>query len=110
MAYDGRPEHQAGGPGALPDELVGRRLSTDRERIADDLSDSLVRRLFAVSLDLYAALSRTGDRLAADKIRTAITGLDQAIKELRAAVFDIRRSEDGSPEVVITPAVRSGDS
>lgn len=92
MAHDERPGRHAEGPGRTQEEMVARRLSADRERIAEDLSDPLVRLLFAVSLDLHAALSRTGDRPATEKIHSAIAGLDQAIKELRAAVFDIGRS------------------
>ncbi|HEU5158431.1 MAG TPA: histidine kinase [Streptosporangiaceae bacterium] len=68
------------------------RLTEDRDRFARDLNDVFIRQLFAVSLDLHAALSRiehgTGDRHAADKIRAAIDGLDQAIQRLRNAVVD----------------------
>jgi len=72
-----------------PRELL-RTLAEDRDRIARDLNDTLVRRMFAVSLDLHAALGRIGsgvdDQLAAEKIRNAIGGLDQAIKDLRRTV------------------------
>ncbi len=77
-------------------------LTQDRDRIARDLNDTLVHQMFAVSLDLHAALSRidrdTGDHLAAEKIRQAISGLDQAIKDIRTAVVGI-----GDPPYSGTP-------
>jgi signal transduction histidine kinase len=68
-------------------------LTEDRDRIARDLNDILVHQMFAVSLDLHAALARIGqdidDHLAAEKIRHAISGLDQAIRDLRYAVVGL---------------------
>jgi|SRR5919197_2664104 hypothetical protein len=65
-------------------------LTEERDRLARDLNDTLVRQLFAVSLELHGAVSRiehnTDGRHAAEKIRRAIDGLDQAIADLRSAV------------------------
>ena len=76
----GRP----GGEGERPDGEVGR--------ISQGLADVLVHRLFAVGLDLHAALTYieaniSGD-LTVDKIHKAIGGLDNAIKDFRGVVFD----------------------
>lgn len=82
-----RPEPSAGADGSRG---MLDRWAEDRDRPAHDLNDTLIRQMFAVSLDLHAALSRlehgAGDRHAADKIRKAITGLDQAITDLRDAI------------------------
>jgi signal transduction histidine kinase len=66
-------------------------LAEDRGRIAHDLNDTLISQMFAVSLDLHAALARIDpdidDLRAAEKIRRAISGLDRAIKDLRNIVM-----------------------
>jgi len=66
-------------------------VSSDRERIARDLHDTVIQRLFGEGLNLQAALSglddpdRTRDRLLA-----TIDGLDETIKELRSAIFSLQ--------------------
>lgn len=58
------------------------------------MADVLVRRLFAVGLDLHAALTyleaKVSEHTATHKIHNAIGGLDDAIRDLRASVFGIR--------------------
>jgi signal transduction histidine kinase len=90
-------------------------LAEYRDRLARDLNDTLIRQMFAVSLDLHAALSRIdhdfGDRRAADKIRKAINGLDQAITDLRNAI--VRRDGHGASRTTPTtpgsPGQAAGD-
>jgi signal transduction histidine kinase len=68
-------------------------LTEDHDRIAHDVNDTIVHQIFAVSLDLNAALSHmdhdVDDHLVAEKVRHAITGLDQAIRDLRNAVIEL---------------------
>lgn len=75
---------------------IARRLWDDRERIAYDLADVLIRRMFAISLDLHSALARIGDEQAARKVRAAITSLDQSINDVRVSVFH-PRGDDPPP-------------
>ncbi len=58
--------------------------------MAERLSDVVVRRIFSAGLDLDAALGLVGEHRAAAKIEHAISELDQAVREIRAAVFDGR--------------------
>jgi hypothetical protein len=62
-------------------------------RISQGLADVLVHRLFAVGLDLHAALTYIEAGLANDviitKIHQAIGGLDGAIRDFRGVVFDL---------------------
>lgn len=65
-------------------------LAEDRDRFVFDINNTLIHQMFAVSLDLHAALSRIeydDDRHAVEKIRKAIDGLDQAINDLRNAII-----------------------
>lgn len=63
------------------------------ERVSHGLADALMHRLFAVGLDLHAALTYIEADLAkdvmVDKIHKAIDGLDGAIKDFRGVVFDL---------------------
>jgi hypothetical protein len=63
------------------------------ERVRQGLADVLVHRLFAVGLDLHAALTYIEANLGGDvtvgKIHKAIGGLDSAIRDFRDVVFDL---------------------
>ncbi len=89
------PQSPAAGPVHTPvsnragsSDAVWPGPTEEHERIARDLDDTLVHQIFAVSLDLSAALARIDDHLAAEKVLHAIDGLDQAIKDLRITVFE----------------------
>jgi PAS domain S-box-containing protein len=64
----------------------------DRERIARDLHDTVIQRLFGEGLSLQSTL-RLVDEQAAERIRTTIDGLDETIRELRMAVFSLQGSQ-----------------
>lgn len=68
----------------------------EHESRARHLGDTLVHQIFAVSLDLSAALTNIDDHRAAEKVLHAINGLDQAIKDLRMTAFE--PSATGMPE------------
>jgi hypothetical protein len=72
------------------------RLTEDHDRIAEGLNDVIVHRLFSAGLTLEAALTLIGSHPAACRIEDAIGELDQAIRDLRNAVFD--RPRTGSPD------------
>ncbi len=66
-------------------------LVEDRERIARDLHDTVIQRLFATGLSLQAAtrlVTRDADR-AIERIAAAVDDLDVTIKEIRSAIFGL---------------------
>jgi two-component system, NarL family, sensor histidine kinase DevS len=67
------------------------RLADDRDRIAGELSDIVVRRLFSAGLALEAALGLIGEHRAAGRVQHASSELDLAIRDIRDVVFDSRR-------------------
>jgi PAS domain S-box-containing protein len=66
-------------------ERLGRLQ--DRERIAQQLGDGILRELFATGLHLQATASAATDSEVAARITEAIARLDQMIAELRRHVF-----------------------
>lgn len=66
---------------------TARRLAEDRDRIASEITDVVVRRLYSAGLDLQSALGLLNGHRAGKGIQHAITELDQAISDLRDSVF-----------------------
>ena len=64
-------------------------LSEDRERIARDLHDTVIQRLFAIGLSLQGGLTRTDDEPTRVRIEGAIDEIDTAIRDLRSAIFSL---------------------
>jgi signal transduction histidine kinase len=66
-------------------------LVEDRERIARDLHDTIVQRLFATGLSLQGATALIhGDpATAADRVQAAVDDLDLTIKHIRSAIFGL---------------------
>ena len=88
-----RVQPTRGPPPALEGGAVGpakaiRYLIEDRERIALGLNDVVARRLFTAGLDLQAVLGVMGDHPMSGKICHAVNELDQAIRDIRDAIFD----------------------
>lgn len=64
-------------------------LIEDRDRIARDLHDTVIQRLFAVGLSLQGTASAVADPEIAERIHRAVEGLDATITQLRAAIFEL---------------------
>jgi len=64
-------------------------VADDRERIARDLHDTVIQRLFGEGLHLQATL-RCVDEPVRARLQSTIDGLDQTIKELRMAIFSLQ--------------------
>ncbi len=61
----------------------------DRERIARDLHDTVIQRLFAVGLSLQATLRFVADTTAVTRITAAIDDLDTTVRDVRSAIFEL---------------------
>jgi len=64
------------------------RVVEDRERIARDLHDNTIQRLFAAGLMLQAALSDADEEVAM-RVGAVIDDLDDTIRELRSVIFGL---------------------
>ncbi|MFN8052639.1 MAG: PAS domain S-box protein [Acidimicrobiales bacterium] len=66
-------------------------LVEDRERIARDLHDTVIQRLFAAGLGLQSIL-RAADDVVRPRLERTIDELDETIRELRSAIFSLGTS------------------
>ncbi|MBC9717563.1 GAF domain-containing protein [Streptomyces sp. TRM66268-LWL] len=90
---------------AVAMELAERRedaeqivLLEDRDRIARDLHDLAIQRLFATGMTLQSAGRRVQDDLASERILRAVDDLDETIKIIRSTIFGLRsRDDDAAP-------------
>ena len=65
-------------------------LVEDRERIAKDLHDTVIQRLFATSLSLQATAQLTERLDVAARIQDAVDALDNTVKDIRTAIFGLQ--------------------
>lgn len=66
----------------------------DRDRIAQDLHDQVIQRLFATGLQLEGTARRSDDPAVARRLESAVRDLDATIGEIRTAIFDLQTSRD----------------
>ncbi|NMH97623.1 GAF domain-containing sensor histidine kinase [Pseudonocardia acidicola] len=67
----------------------------DRDRIARDLHDHVIQRLFATGLRLQSTLRRSTRPDVQERIQQAVDELDQTVREIRTAIFDLHSPVTG---------------
>jgi signal transduction histidine kinase len=65
-------------------------LFEDRDRIARDLHDFVIQRLFATGISLQGSSGLIGDPEAAGRVRQAVDALDETISNIRSAIFTLQ--------------------
>jgi PAS domain S-box-containing protein len=72
---------------------TGRQLALleDRERIARDLHDRVIQRLFATGLALQAIATTAGDDAVSSRLERAVDEVDESIRDLRTVIFGLAR-------------------
>lgn len=89
---------------ALARSIEEVALLNERERIAADLHDFVIQRLYAVGLGLQAAGATAPAELRA-RIHNAVEGVDDAIEELRSSVHNLKSDLDRSELTAATDRV-----
>ncbi|WP_235623898.1 GAF domain-containing protein [Mycolicibacterium goodii] len=69
-----------------------RRLTvlSDRERIARDLHDHVIQRLFLAGMDLQGTIARAKSGTVATRLSRTVDDLQSIIDEIRTAIFDLQ--------------------
>ncbi|WP_433507356.1 GAF domain-containing sensor histidine kinase [Pseudonocardia halophobica] len=67
----------------------------DRDRIARDLHDHVIQRLFATGLKLQSTMRRAVRSDVQDRVRQAVDELDETVREIRTAIFDLHGADQG---------------
>ncbi|MEU0839880.1 GAF domain-containing protein [Streptomyces sp. NPDC005962] len=120
------------GPGARPFTATERRLATqfaaqaavalvlaeaqrdrerlavleERDRIARDLHDLVIQRLFATGLLLESVRRHTEAPEVGDQVERAAGELGATIREIRTAIFALQRGPEGAPSGLRTRVLR----
>ena len=64
--------------------------SPDRDRIARDLHDLVIQRLYATGMSLQGAMPLLTRPEAATRVSSAVDALDETIREIRSAIFSLQ--------------------
>lgn len=70
-------------------------ILTDRDRIARDLHDHVIQRLFAVGLALQGAVPRVDSAELQQRLSDSVDSLQEVIEEIRTAIFDLHGASAG---------------
>ncbi len=69
----------------------------DRDRIAGDLHDHVIQRLFATGMSLQGTVRRITDPAVRRRVSRAVEQLDETVREIRTSIFDLHTTgTDGS--------------
>jgi signal transduction histidine kinase len=76
-------------------QQLARRLDVyeDRDRIARDLHDLVIQRVFAAGLSLQAVLPRLRDPEVRQRATDVVTQLDATVRDIRTTIFDLYSSD-----------------
>ncbi len=68
---------------------------TDRDRIARDLHDHVIQRLFAVGLAIQGTIGRVRSSEVQKRLSDSVDDLQEVIHEIRTAIFDLHGNHAG---------------
>ncbi|WP_223766512.1 sensor histidine kinase [Streptomyces huiliensis] len=112
--WEAEPLLAFAGQTGLAMELAERRADTaqlalleDRDRIARDLHDLAIQRLFATGMTLQSADRFIDHPEAAERVRRAVGDLDETIKIIRSTIFGLRSRETAPQHGLRTRVVRA---
>ena len=85
---------------ASRDEAARLSLYEDRDRIARDLHDLVIQRLYATGMSLEGTMPMITRPEVASRITNAVDAMDETIKDIRATIFALQaRDNAGEPDL-----------
>lgn len=79
----------------LHSRVAGLVLFEERDRIARDLHDTVIQRLFAIGLNLQGVASMSLSPDLRDRLEGAVDDLDTTVREIRSAIFELHSTRVG---------------
>jgi signal transduction histidine kinase len=77
------------------DDRAELALVSDRDRIARDLHDVVIQRLFATGLQLQGIRSKAVLPVVEERLDQAVQDLDETIRDIRSTIFELRQARTG---------------
>lgn len=66
----------------------------DRDRLARDLHDTVIQRLFAVGLSIQSMVGIAANSGLEDRLKAAVGDIDDTIQQIRTAIFELASGDD----------------
>jgi signal transduction histidine kinase len=95
------------GQAALALELAAQRADAeqltvleDRDRIARDLHDLVIQRLYATGMSLQGTLPMSTRPEVTERLRNAVDAMDDTIKDIRATIFALQARRAPGPSLL----------
>jgi signal transduction histidine kinase len=79
---------------------------SDRDRIARDLHDLVIQRLFATGLQLQGMRSIVANPEVGERLEKAVDDLDQTIRDIRTTIFELQHRQGGSVRSLVRALVK----
>ena len=79
----------------LHEQVQRAAVYEDRDRLARDLHDTVIQRLFAVGLSLQGVVGAVGSPRLVERLESAITELDATIRQVRSTIFALGTADVG---------------
>jgi two-component system, NarL family, sensor histidine kinase DevS len=80
-------------------QMRERDILSDRDRIARDLHDHVIQRLFAIGLGMQGTVARVRSPELQQRLSDTVDDLQGVIQEIRTAIFDLHGSAAGPPRL-----------
>ena len=81
-------------------------MVSDRDRIARDLHDLVIQRLFATGLQLQGMRAIVVNPDVGERLEKAVDDLDQTIRDIRTTIFELQHRQGGSPRSLVRALVK----
>ncbi len=75
------------------------RIVEDRERIARDLHDVVIQKLFAAGMTVQSVAARSADPDQGERLGNVVDELDETIREIRSVIFSLQSDARDLPGV-----------
>lgn len=80
-------------------ELIDRAVGEERNRIARDLHDLVIQRLFAIGLGLQALNRNLLEPARQEQLRGFVADIDQTIRDIRRSIFYLQQRPNSPPSL-----------